>query len=209
MATLVQFRKDMRSLKALFKWSCDGYRFILNSLNVGSKSTLASRCGTSRASQILWMWAPRRGSDGPKIPCTDLDSCLHAEIVYTNLIKFTRKQLLYECLQSIYQNIKNLFPWIYLPAHSINNWKFQDTSWDTIFIFWMLFFVYWYLSLRFIYKVDQHLNAHMYPTSFKVLKTNHVLCHRKQQIFQKIESIHLAFQWLIYRLTPPYYFSVA
>lgn len=52
---------------------------MLNSLNVGSKSTLASRWGTSSASHILWICAPRRGSDGPNMPWTDLDSCLQAE----------------------------------------------------------------------------------------------------------------------------------
>lgn len=51
---------------------------MLNSFSCGSMSSLASRCGMSRASVMDWMCEPKRGSKGPNIACTPKVICLQA-----------------------------------------------------------------------------------------------------------------------------------
>lgn len=67
MATLVQFKNIIISVKALFNCLFDGNKLTENSFRSVSTSSRASMCGTSTASQIDCTWLANTGSVGPKI----------------------------------------------------------------------------------------------------------------------------------------------
>lgn len=78
MAIFVQLKNLTTSKKARSSRALDGWRLMENSLLFPSMSSLDSKWGMSKASQMEWTWEPITGSEGPKTAWTPNRTCRQA-----------------------------------------------------------------------------------------------------------------------------------